>query len=180
MTLAKEETASEAATSKTAKGTNMNLKEDSTPTVLLHLPKPGKSTGAHHVTYGGHNIDRSKAMTFVADIYGIAEVYNGRATAHLCRECIDARDAVVRAARRKEQEQKRLAAAREREEREERDVIKQIVGKDLHSCELSLFLVEAFRRGEDITKFVEAMKAVDDLQLQRAGLTDWGYDDDDI
>lgn len=74
-----------------------------------------------------------------------------------------------RAAAKEHQEEKACHDARRREE------ITRITGhSDWSPMDLQYMLVERYRDGGDYMTVLDAMKAIDDLDLQRAGLTSWG------
>lgn len=71
------------------------------------------------------------------------------------------------------QEEKARHDARRREE------ITRITGhSDWSPMDLKYMLVERYREGGDYMTVLDAMKAIDDLDLQRAGLTSWGEGDE--
>ncbi|MDD7581849.1 MAG: hypothetical protein PUJ73_03045 [Mycobacteriaceae bacterium] len=70
---------------------------------------------------------------------------------------------------RERQEESARHDARRREE------ITRITGhSDWSPIDLQYMLVERYREGGDYMTVLDAMKAIDDLDLQRAGLTSWG------
>ncbi|KHO30220.1 hypothetical protein [Corynebacterium minutissimum] len=76
-------------------------------------------------------------------------------------------------------------AAHERQSKErrhywrKREEITRITGRDdLSPVDLQYELVARYREGGDFMAILDAMKAVDDLDLERAGLTSWGECDD--
>lgn len=78
-----------------------------------------------------------------------------------------------RAAAKEHEEEKARHDARRREE------ITRITGhSDWSPIDLQYMLVERYREGGDYMTVLNAMKAIDDLDLQRAGLTSWGEGDD--
>ena len=77
--------------------------------------------------------------------------------------------------------QQERAAVKEREEEKarhdarRREEITRITGhSDWSPMDLQYMLVERYREGGDYMAVLDAMKAIDDLDLQRAGLTSWG------
>lgn len=71
------------------------------------------------------------------------------------------------------QEEKARHDARRREE------ITRITGhSDWAPMDLKYMLVERYREGGDYMTVLDAMKAIDDLDLQRAGLNSWGEGDE--
>ena len=78
-----------------------------------------------------------------------------------------------RDAAKEHQEDKARHDARRREE------ITRITGhSDWSPMDLQYMLVERYREGGDYMTVLDAMKAIDDLDLERAGLTSWGEGDD--
>ena len=74
-----------------------------------------------------------------------------------------------RAAAEQHEEEKARHDARRREE------ITRITGhSDWSPIDLQYMLVERYREGGDYMTILDAMKAIDDLDLQRAGLKSWG------
>lgn len=77
------------------------------------------------------------------------------------------------------------AAKKHREEAEhhearKREEIARIMERDdLSPIDLQYELVARYREGDDYMTVLDAMKAVDDLDLERAGLTSWGEGDDE-
>lgn len=81
--------------------------------------------------------------------------------------------------------QQEQRAARERQEEADRhnarrrEEITRITGhSDWSPIDLQYMLVERYREGGDYMTVLDAMKAIDDLNLQRAGLTSWGEGDE--
>lgn len=76
------------------------------------------------------------------------------------------------------------AAKKRREEAEQhearkREEVTHITGRDdLSPTDLQYELVDRYRAGGDYMIILDAMKAVDDLNLERAGLSSWGEGDD--
>lgn len=78
-----------------------------------------------------------------------------------------------RAAAKLHEEEKARHDARRREE------ITRITGhSDWSPMDLQYMLVERYREGGDYMTVLDAMKAIDDLDLQRAGLNSWGEGDE--
>lgn len=76
------------------------------------------------------------------------------------------------------------AAKKCREEAEQHEArkheeITRITGRDdLWPTDLQYELVDRYREGDDYMTVLDAMKAIDDLDLERAGLSSWGEGDD--
>lgn len=78
-----------------------------------------------------------------------------------------------RDAAKQHEEEKARHNARRREE------ITRITGhSDWSPMDLKYMLVERYREGGDYMTVLDAMKAIDDLDLQRAGLNSWGEGDE--
>ena len=91
----------------------------------------------------------------------------------LVEECHVATQRESRAAKQREDEANRHEA-RKREE------ITRIMGRDdLAPIDLQYELVARYREGGDYMTVLDAMKAIDDLNLERAGLSSWGEGDDE-
>lgn len=90
----------------------------------------------------------------------------------LVEECHEATQREWRAARQREDEEKRHEA-RKREE-----IIRATGQTDLSPIDLQYELVARYREGGNYMAILDAMKAIDDLDLERAGLSYWGEGDD--
>lgn len=81
-------------------------------------------------------------------------------------------------------QQERDAAKQYKEEKARHDArrreeITRITGhSDWSPMDLKYMLVERYREGGDYMTVLDAMKAIDDLDLQRAGLNSWGEGDE--
>lgn len=74
---------------------------------------------------------------------------------------------------------KKLREEAEQYEARKREEIARIMERDdLSPIDLQYELVERYRTGGDYMTVLDAMKAVDDLALERAGLSSWGEGDD--
>lgn len=73
---------------------------------------------------------------------------------------------------------KRREEAEQYEAREREEITRIMERDDLSPVDLQYELVERYRAGGDYMTVLDAMKAVDDLALERAGLTSWGECDD--
>lgn len=91
----------------------------------------------------------------------------------LVEECYEASQREWRASRKRREEA-------EQHEVRKREEITRITGRDdLSPVDLQYELVARYREGGDYMAILDAMKAVDDLDLERAGLTSWGEGDDE-
>lgn len=81
-------------------------------------------------------------------------------------------------------QQERVAVQERKEEDARRDarrreIIARITGhSDWSPIDLKYVLVERYREGGDYMAVLDAMKAIDDLDLERAGLNSWGEGDE--
>ena len=107
--------------------------------------------------------------------FGEVQRTNTMLTKHL-RSLVEQHHQVVqqeRDAAKQHQEEKTRHDARRREE------ITRITGHaDWSPMDLQYMLVERYREGGDYMTVLDAMKAIDDLDLQRAGLNSWGEGDE--
>ncbi|APT87455.1 hypothetical protein [Corynebacterium flavescens] len=144
---------------------------DTTPT--LRMIRGGKSNGIHHFPYAGGTMDRNDSIALYVTIDDLYRGYEqGRFV--LSEADVKAHDEESRAERRKEEERKQAARRREEREEQERLVIEKITGVWVGADDLQLELLAARRRGEDVTKWLDALVAIDDMDLKAAGLTQWG------
>lgn len=98
----------------------------------------------------------------------------------ICRECAKAVNAEARAKRERQAQYEAAQAKQRARAEEERAIIRQVTGHDdLAKLDLETLLVEDYRAGRDVTVWLDALKALDDAALERAGLTSWGDDEED-
>ena len=141
-------------------------------TVVAHIRRTGD------VYYDGRAFDRQDSPVYINrdDIRRL-----GTPTpVVICHECAEAVNAEARAKRaRQAQHEAALAEQRARTE-EERAIIRQVTGRDgIARPDLPFKLVDDYRAGRDVTVWLDALKALDDVELKRAGLTSWGDDEED-
>lgn len=91
----------------------------------------------------------------------------------LVEECYEATQREWRAAKKRREEAERHEA------RKHEEIIRVTGQNDLFPTDLQYELVDRYREGGDYMTVLDAMKAVDDLDLERAGLTSWGEGDDE-
>ena len=173
MTPTTKKTAAEAATSTTAQETSGN---NSTHTV--YLLKHSESTRHTFGTWGGEDLPRGKYFPVLIECDAVAAIWNdstGQITFNA--DCVKTMEAEAIKRRQSEQklEQRRRDEANRR--REENEIIHRITGIDLSRDDLVVFMTQARRDGQDFQPFLDALQALDDLDLKRAGLTSW---DDDL
>ncbi|HAT6521629.1 hypothetical protein [Corynebacterium striatum] len=98
----------------------------------------------------------------------------------ICRECAEAVNAEARAKREREAQHEEILAKQLARAEEERAIIRQVTGRsDISRLDLPVMLVEDYRAGRDVTVWLDALKALDDAALKRAGLTSWSDEEDD-
>lgn len=73
---------------------------------------------------------------------------------------------------------KRREEAEQYEAREREEITRITERDDLSPTDLQYELVDRYRAGGDYMTVLDAMKAIDDLALERAGLSSWGEGDD--
>lgn len=74
---------------------------------------------------------------------------------------------------------KRREEAEQYEARKREEIARIMERDDLSPADLQYELVERYRTGGDYMTVLDAMKAIDDLDLERAGLSSWGEGDDE-
>lgn len=172
MTPTTKKTAAEAATSTTA---NENLSKDSIP--ALYMLKLGDNTRDCFGTWSGTPLPKSDFIEVAVRFSDLQAAYKNRSAEFIVNpDCVLAYDAHIFALRAQE-ERRRVEASRRREEKE---LIHRITGMDLAEADLPTFLLEYRREGKDFQPFLDAMQALDDLALERAGLTSWDVDLDEL
>lgn len=165
--------APEAATSETA---SQSIPKTS---LIAYMHRTGHDNGHSFGTWSDEKLPFEDYTTLVVhwDSFVSAAV-NGSATFHINRDCIDKYNAHVYALRAQEEAEAKRAAERNAAEREERLIIESITGMELYPDDLPFMILEYRREGKDFTKLLDAMQAVDDLELSRAGRTSWDYDEE--
>lgn len=162
----------------TAAAANENLSKDSIPT--LYMLKPLQHTRHTFGTWSGVELPKEDYMQVGVHIAAFGKaLLNGTLVFQPSEACIDAHDEEVR--RRKSSEAAVEARRWEEANRrlEEKELIKKITGMDLVRDDLVVFMTQARRDGEDFQPFLDALQAIDDLDLSRAGMTSWGDFSDD-
>lgn len=172
-------TVPEVAASETA---NENLSKDSTP--ALYMLKRGDDTRDCFGTWSGTPLPKSDYIEVAVRFSDLQAAYkNGSAAFRVNPDCVLAYDAHIYKLRAREAEQRRQEEEREEERSarfdEELSLIKSITGMDLSREDLPLIMLEYRRAGKDFERFLDALEAVDDLDLQRVGLTAWEWDNDE-
>lgn len=142
-------------------------------TVIAHLRRTGG------VYYDGRPFDRQDMPVYINrnDVRRL-----GTPTpVVICRECAEAVNAEARAKREREAQREEILAKQLARAEEERSIIRQVTGRDdISRLDLPVMLVDDYRAGRDVTVWLDALKALDDAALKRAGLTSWDEGDDDV
>ena len=146
----------------------------------LYLLKNSNSTRDTFGTWGGEDIPRDKYFPVLIECDAVAEIWNdstGQITFNTgCIEAMTAEATKRREDELAQEERRRVEASRRREEKE---LIHRITGMDLVRDDLVIFMTQARRDGEDFQPYLDALQAIDDLDLKRAGLTTWDVDLDE-
>ncbi|HBC7265777.1 TPA: hypothetical protein KEY42_000455 [Corynebacterium striatum] len=141
-------------------------------TVTAHLRRTG---GAY---FDGQAFDRQDSPVYI-NRDDIRRLGNPTPVV-ICRECAEAVNAEARAKREREAQREEILAKQQARAEEERAIIRQVTGRDdLAAPDLETLLVEDYRAGRDVTVWLDALKALDDAALKRAGLTSWSDEEDD-
>lgn len=168
-------TAPEVAASETA---NENLSKDSTP--ALYMLKRGDDTRDCFGTWSGTPLPKSDFIEVAVRFSDLQAAYKNRSAEFTVNlDCVRAYDAHIYKLRAREAEQRRQEEERSARFDEELSLIKSITGMDLSREDLPLIMLEYRRAGKDFQRFLDALEAVDDLDLQRVGLTAWEWDNDE-
>lgn len=176
MTPTTKKTAAEAGTSTTA---NENLSKDSIP--ALYMLKLGDNTRDCFGTWSGTQLPEDDYIEVAVRFSDLQAAYkNGSAAFRVNLDCVLAYDAHIYKLRAREAEQRREEEERAQRREEERSIIHRITGMDLVEEDLPVFLLEYRREGKDFEMLLDAMQALDDLALERAGLTSWDVDLDEL
>ena len=176
MTPTTKKTAAEAATSTTA---NENLSKDSIP--ALYMLKLGDNTRDCFGTWSGTPLPKSDFIEVAVRFSDLQAAYKNRSAEFTVNlDCVHAYDAHIYKLRAQEEAEAKRAAERNAAEREENEIIHRITGMDLVRDDLVVFMTQARRDGEDFQPYLDALQAIDDLDLKRAGLTTWDVDLDEL
>lgn len=80
---------------------------------------------------------------------------------------------------REREDLRKQASERAQAEADEQALIHRITGLAVTRDELPYLMCEAFREGKDVTPYVAAMSALDELDMAQAGVTSWCDRDED-
>ena len=140
-------------------------------TVIAHLRR---TSGVY---FDGRAVDRQDSPVYI-NRDDVRRLGTPRPVV-ICRECAEAVNAEARAKREREARHEAAQAKQRARAEEERAIIRQVTGHDdLAAPDLETLLVEDYRAGRDVTRWLDALKALDDAALKRAGLTSWGDDEE--
>lgn len=141
------------------------------PTVVAHILRTGG------VYFDGRAVDRQDSPAYI-NRDDVRRLGTPRPVV-ICRECAEAVNAEARAKREREAQYEAAQAKQRARAEEERAIICQVTGHDdLAAPDLETLLVEDYRAGRDVTVWLDALKALDDAALKRAGLTSWDDDEE--
>lgn len=175
MTPTNEKTAAEAGTSTTA---NENLSKDSIP--ALYMLQRSNGTADSFGTWGGQLLPKSDYIEVAVRFTDLQEAFRaGSHLFHVDADCVHAYDAEIFRLREEEARKQHREQEESARRREENEIIHRITGMDLVRDDLVVFMTQARRDGEDFQTFLDALQAIDDLDLERAGMTSWGDFSDD-
>ena len=167
-----EKTAAEAGTSTTVQECSQN-NSVSTLYMLQHSNGTADSFG----TWGGQLLPKSDFMLMVVRFSDLQAAYkNGSAEFTVNLDCVHAYDAEIFRLREEEARKQHREQEESARRREEDELIRSITGLDLSRHDLVVFITQARRDGEDFQPFLDALQAIDDLDLERAGRTTWDVD----
>lgn len=157
---------------------NENLSKDSTP--ALYMLKRGDDTRDCFGTWSGTPLPKSDFIEVAVRFSDLQAAYKNRSAEFTVNlDCVRAYDAHIYKLRAREAAQRRQEEERSARLDEELSLIKSITGMDLSREDLPLIMLEYRRAGKDFQRFLDALEAVDDLDLQRVGLTAWEWDNDE-
>ena len=141
-------------------------------TVIAHLRRTGG------VYFDGRAVDRQDSPVYI-NRDDVRRLGTPRPVV-ICRECAEAVNAEARAKREREAQYEAAQAKQRARAEEERAIIREVTGRTgIAKLDLETLLVEDYRAGRDVTVWLDALKALDDAALKRAGRTSWGDDEED-
>ena len=145
-----------------------------------YILKHSESTRHTFGTWSGEDLPRKSYIAVLVPIDAVAEMHHyGPQLVGVNSECTEVMSAEATKRREDElaqEERRRVEASRRREEKE---LIHRITGMDLVRDDLVVLMTQARRDGDDFQPSLDALQAIDDLDLKRAGLTTWDVDLDE-
>lgn len=176
MSTTNEKTAAEAGTSTTVQECSQN---NSVST--LYMLQRSNGTADSFGTWSGTLLPKSDFIEVAVRFSDLQAAYkNGSAEFTVNLDCVHAYDAEIFRLREEEARKQHREQEESARRREEDELIRSITGMDLVEEDLPVFLLEYRREGKDFQPFLDAMQALDDLALERAGLTSWDVDLDEL
>lgn len=151
-----------------------------TSTDLAYLVRKKDHINGGYETWSGEHIPPGDYLTALLHKDVIADMWHhGAQLVTVNAGCAEAMSAEARRLRAEKEEQRRREEERSAQFDEELSLIKSITGMDLSREDLPLIMLEYRRAGKNIQHFLDALEAIDDLDLQRVGLTAWEWDNDE-
>lgn len=146
----------------------------------LYMLKLSESTRHTFGTWSGTPLPKGDYIEVAVRFSDLQMAYKkGTAEFAVNLGCVLAYDAHIYELREREAERVRREEERAQLDAEERDIINAVTGIDLSRDDLVIFMTQARRDGQDFQPFLDALQAIDDLDLKRAGLTTWDVDLDE-
>lgn len=147
----------------------------------LYMLKLSESTRHTFGTWSGTPLPKGDYIEVAVNVSDLQMAYKkGTAEFAVNLGCVLAYDAHIYELREREAARVRREEERAQLDAEERDIINAVTGMDLSRDDLVVFMTQARREGKDFQPFLDAMQALDDLALERAGLTSWDDDLDEL
>ena len=166
-----------------AGATNINKGNESLPktsTDLAYLVRKKDHINGGHETWSGEHIPPGDYLTALLHKDVVADMWHhGAQLVTVNAGCAEAMSAEARRIKAEKEEQRRQSEERSAQFDEELSLIKSITGMDLSREDLPLKMLEYRRAGKNIQCFLDALESIDDLDLQRVGLTAWEWDNDE-
>lgn len=167
-----EKAAAEAGTSTTVQECSQNNSVS-----ILYMLQRSNGTADSFGTWGGQLLPKSDYIEVAVRFTDLQKAF--RAGSHLFHadaDCVRAYDAEIFRLREEEARKQHREQEESARRREEDELIRSITGMDLVRDDLVVFMTQARRDGEDFQPFLDALQAIDDLDLKRAGRTTWDVD----
>ncbi|MGO3067517.1 hypothetical protein [Corynebacterium casei] len=144
---------------------------------LAYLVRKKDHINGGYETWSGEHIPPGDYLTALLHKDVIADMWHhGAQLVTVNAGCAESMSAEARRLRAEKEEQRRREEERSAQFDEELSLIKSITGMDLSREDLTLKMLEYRRAGKNIQRFLDALEAIDDLDLQRVGLTAWEWD----
>ncbi|MGO2114354.1 hypothetical protein [Corynebacterium casei] len=145
-----------------------------------YLLRKVNHTSGDYETWSGEHIPPGDYLTALLHRDVVADMWHhGAQLVTVNAGCAEAMSAEARRIKAEKEEQRRRDEERSAQFDEELSLIKSITGMDLSREDLPLKMLEYRRAGKNIQHFLDALESIDDLDLQRVGLTAWEWDNDE-